>query len=165
MRRDDALKTILSSKVIAVIRMSDTKLYVDTWTGTMGATEVPATLISFALNAGPSSHLKQFAGSIHPTSYGVGRWEGDLTLTLEFNAASKAYVDGLLSGLVQRQIQIKATTGSGTTAWRSTRATWPRRSTATCSGPTRRSTRRPRSTVPDAGAFCGRWYSRSCAQP
>lgn len=112
----EAMTTGLTLRDVDVIRMSDTKLYVDSWTGTMGTTEVPATLISFALNAGPSSHLKQFAGSIHPTSYGVGRWEGDLTLTLEFNAASKAYVDGLLSGLVQRQIQIKATTGSGTTA-------------------------------------------------
>lgn len=112
----ESMTTGLTVRPVDMIRMADTKLYVDTWTGTMGMTEVKATLISFTLSASPNYHLKQFAGSLTPQSYGMGRWDGELTTTLEFNSTSKAYVDALLSGLVQRQLQLKATTGSGTTA-------------------------------------------------
>ncbi len=112
----EALTTGLDIRSVDLIRMSDTKLYVDTWTGTMGSTEVPATLISFAANFSPQYHLKTFAGSLTPTSYGADRWEGTLETVLEFNASAKAYVDALLSGKVQRQIQIEATQGSGATA-------------------------------------------------
>lgn len=112
----EALTTGLDIRAVDLIRMADTTFKVDTWTGTMGTTAVDATLISFAANFSPQYHLKTFAGSLTPTSYGADRWEGTLETVLEFNASAKAYVDALLSGKVQRLIQIEATTGSGTTA-------------------------------------------------
>lgn len=112
----EALTTGLDVRDVDLIRMADTTLKIDTWTGTMGTTSVPATLISFKATANPQHHLKTFAGSLTPSAYGADRWEGELVTVLEFNASAKAYVDALLSGLVQRQIEIKATTGTGAAA-------------------------------------------------
>ena len=112
----NALTSALALRAVDLIKMSDTTFKVDAWAGAMGATAAPATLISFALTASPGYHLKTFAGSLNPSSYGADRWEGELTTTLEFNASAKAYVDALLTGLVQRQIQISATQGAGTAA-------------------------------------------------
>lgn len=112
----EALTTGLAIRDVELIRMADTAMTVDAWAGTMGTTPVAATLISFSGVANPQHHLKTFAGSLTPTSYGADRWEGTLETVLEFNAAAKAYVDGLLAGRVQRQIQLKATTGTGTGA-------------------------------------------------
>lgn len=99
-------------RTVDVIRAADTKIYVDTWAGTIGSTELPATLISATLTVSPQRHLKTFMGSIYPQAHGENRWEGQLVTVLEFNASAKAYVDGLLSGLMQRQIRLKATTGA-----------------------------------------------------
>ena len=106
-----------SERTVDVIRAADTKIYVDTWThNTIGSTELTATLISANLTASPQRHLKTFTGSLYPQAHGENRWEGTLVTVLEFNASAKAYVDGLLSGLVQRQIRLIASQGSGTTA-------------------------------------------------
>jgi hypothetical protein len=112
----EALTTGKAIRDVDLIRMADTTLKVDTWAGTMGTTAVPATLISFTLTANPGTHLKTFAGSLTPTGYGSDRWDATLVTVLEYNASAKAYVDALLSGLVQRQIQIQATQGTTTAA-------------------------------------------------
>jgi len=112
----EALTTGVDIRTVDLIRMADTAFTVDTWGGTMGTTAVAATLISFTLTASPQYHMKTFAGSLTPTSYGADRWEGTLETVLEFNSSAKAYVDALLSGKVQRQIQIEASQGATTTA-------------------------------------------------
>jgi len=112
-----AAKSTAGLRTVDLIRASDTALYMDTWAGTIGSTAVAATLISGELSLNPGAHLKTFVGSISPGSYGVAKWEGQLTLVLEFNASAKAIVDALLApALIQRQIRLTATTGSGTTA-------------------------------------------------
>lgn len=104
-------------RTVQPIRMADTKFYVNAWaSSTIGTTEVPATLISFTLTANPNHHLKTFAGDVAPRAYGMDRWEGTLTTVLEFNSSAKAFVDGLKSGVVQRQLAIKASMGSGSGA-------------------------------------------------
>jgi len=111
------LSTGLADRSVVPIKMADTALYVDAFsTGTMGATAVSASLIDFELNVNPNRHLKQFAGSKIPGSWGDGAMEGTLRMTLEFNSTIKALIDELLgttSGdLVQRQIRLEATEGS-----------------------------------------------------
>jgi len=111
------LSSGLSDRTVVPIRMANTTLYVDAFsTGTMGASEVAATLIDFELNVNPNRHLKLFAGSKVPSSFGDGRMEGSLRMTLEFNTTAKALVDELLGtstgALVKRQIRIGATQGS-----------------------------------------------------
>lgn len=100
---------------VDLIRASDTKVYLDAWTGTIGSTELEATLISAELTVNPGRHLKTFVGSIRPEAYGENRWEGQLTTVLEFNASAKAVVDALTTpSLVQRQIRLQASTGADT---------------------------------------------------
>jgi hypothetical protein len=107
----------LSDRAVTLVNMADTVLAVDTTGGTAGATTVDATLIKFDLEVDTKRHLKQFAGNVLPTAYGEDRWTGSLKLTLEFNAASKAYVDALLApGVVQKLIEIKGTKGSQSVA-------------------------------------------------
>jgi len=107
-----------ADRTVDLIRASDTKLYMDSWTSaTIGNTEVAATLISADLTVNPGRHLKTFVGSVHPAAYGENRWEGQLVTVLEFNSSAKAVVDALANGtLTQRQIRLRATTGSDTTA-------------------------------------------------
>ena len=101
-----------STRAVQLVRMADTSFKVGAWANSTHTT-VDATLISFDLTASPGRHLKQFAGSLYPGSHGETRWEGQLETVLEFNSSAKAYVDGLLSGLVQRRIRL---TGTGTPA-------------------------------------------------
>jgi len=101
----------LSDRTIEPIRMSDTVLHIDAVGGTIGTTSV-STLISFELNVDTKRHLKTYAGNLAPTGKGEDKWTGSLKLVLEFDSTSKAYVDALLSAKVQKQIQIKATSGS-----------------------------------------------------
>ena len=114
-----AMTTGLDVRDVDLIRMADTNIYMTPWTRTtISATALPATLISFELTANPQRHLKTFAGSGNPAAYGDSTWESQLTTVMEFNSTAKAYVDEMVSPdtLVQRQIRLKATTGSGTTA-------------------------------------------------
>lgn len=112
-----ALTTGLSTRDVDLIRMADTTFYMDAWDGTIGSTEVAATLISFDLSADPQRHLKDFAGSVTPQSYGDSVWESQLTTVLEFNASAKALVDALVTpALVQRQLRLSAAQGTGATA-------------------------------------------------
>jgi hypothetical protein len=100
----------LSDSAVELIRMADTTLYVDTWSGTIGTTPVADTLISFGLSVSNGRHLKTFAGNIEPQSWGDTRWSGTLNIVAEFNASAKAYVDAMLArtGVVQRAIRIQA---------------------------------------------------------
>ncbi|NIV36805.1 MAG: hypothetical protein GWN58_47430 [Anaerolineae bacterium] len=100
----------LSDRAVELIRMADTEIYIDTWSGTIGSTKLDDALVSFELSVNPQRHVKQFAGEISPQSWGDGQWTGTLTTVLEFVAGTKAYVDALLGpALVQRMIRIAAT--------------------------------------------------------
>lgn len=105
-----------SDRTVTPIRMADTTLYVDAFsTATMGGSAVSATLIAFALDIETNRHLKQFAGSLYPASWGEGKWDGTLAITAEFNASAKAWVDealGTTGATVSRQVRIGATEGS-----------------------------------------------------
>jgi hypothetical protein len=103
----------LTDRAYEAIRMADLALFVDVAGGTMGSTAVPATLISFTLEIESGRHLKQFAGSTSPGDYGESRANVSLKTLLEFNSSAKAYFDALIApGLVQRQVELKATSGS-----------------------------------------------------
>lgn len=110
------LSSGLTAPVGNPIRMADTSLYIDTFTSTAaGGSSVSATLIAFDLNLETNRHVKQFAGSLNPASWGDGKMESTLRLTAEFNTSAKALVDELLGSTgaaVKRLIRIGATAGS-----------------------------------------------------
>ena len=103
----------LADRTVELVRAADTKLYLDEWAGNIGTTEVQAALIKAELALDTGRHLKYF-NAFHPLAYGEARWaKSPLKLTLEFGATAKALVDSLLTPLlVQRQIRLKATSGT-----------------------------------------------------
>lgn len=112
-KADPQAMTSLSRRVVELIRMVDTLLYIDAKAGTIGATEVSSALISFDLSIDPKYHLKYFGGSLNPGGFGHDRWEGQLTVVAEFTTAVKAYIASLLTpGLVEKQIRLEATSGT-----------------------------------------------------
>lgn len=116
------MSTAVADRTIEPIRMSDTNLYVDVSTGTIGTSTTASTLIGFEFSLETGRHLKMFAGSVSPTTWGDARFVSKLKTTLEFNATAKAYVDAMVGAgtttvpaLVQRLIRIKAD-NSGTSS-------------------------------------------------
>jgi hypothetical protein len=102
----------LSNRAVELIRMADTEIYVDTWSGTVGSTKLDDSLVSFTLAVQSGRHLKQFAGELSPQDWGDTKWTGQLTTVLEFNAGAKALVDAVVGGnLVQRMIRIQGSSG------------------------------------------------------
>ena len=107
----------LSDRTVNVVMGADTTLYIDTWSGTMGSTQVNATFFAFELTIDSKMTLRHYMGALTPGAYTQPAYEGTLKLTLEFNTTSKAYLDALLTSTVgspfQRQVRIKATRDSG----------------------------------------------------
>ena len=101
----------LNDRTVEPIRMADTACHIDAVGGTIGTTSI-GTLISFALDVQTNRHLKFYANSLTPTAHGEDTWSGSLQTVLEFDSTSKAYLDALFTAKVQKQIQIKATSGS-----------------------------------------------------
>lgn len=103
----------LSDRTWEGIRGADTTFHVDSWGGTIGTTAAATTLIDFELDVDTGRHMKYFMGAIGPGDYGESRWSGSLKTTLEYNSTTKAYFDAMIApALVQRQLQIKATSGT-----------------------------------------------------
>lgn len=94
-----------------LIRMADTRLFIDNWGGTIGSTQINAALIAFSLEFTSTRHLKRFAGDVHPSAWGDNTFGGSLSLTLEFTPNVKSQLDALLNGLTSRLFRIEATTG------------------------------------------------------
>lgn len=110
---------MVDTRFMKPVAMKDTNIrLVPFATGTFGSSsgEISATLISFELNYNPNRHLKFFAGSRLPQSWGDARNEATLRTVFEFNTTAKAYVDELLTTAaganLQRQIRLWATSTS-----------------------------------------------------
>ncbi len=126
-----ATAALADTRAMKPIPMKETMIRLNPFaTGAFGSSsgEISATLISFEMNYNPSRHLKFFAGSAFPQSWGDARNEATLRTVLEFNATAKAYVDELLQATsstsstgiaLQRQIRLWASSTStgGTTGF------------------------------------------------
>lgn len=103
----------LSDRSVAVVMGSDTKIYVDTWAGTIGTTEMATMSYSYELTLDTRRILKHYLGALTAGRYVERKWEGELKMMLEFNSTSKAFLDAILTpGTFQKQVRIKATTGA-----------------------------------------------------
>lgn len=93
-------------------------LAIDAWAGTMGSTAVASTSFAWELTINSNRAYRAYLGSCTPTAYADDAWTGQLRLSLEMNATSKAYVDAILAAantILERQIEIEYTTGADTT--------------------------------------------------
>ena len=106
----------LSDRTVAVVMGDHTKLYIDAVGGTIGATEIASTAFSFSLTVTPSRQLKRHLGNLYPAVGYDLPWDAELSLSLEFTATTKAYLDSVIASSLQHQVRIAATTGAGAAA-------------------------------------------------
>lgn len=104
----------LDDRTVNRVMADHVALFIDTWAGTIGTTEIDETVIySFELSIQPNRALIFGVGSEAPVDWresSGGPWEGSLKMTLEFDAVSKAFLDAIVaaSAVFQRQVRIKA---------------------------------------------------------
>lgn len=108
---------VLSDRAVAVTMGNDTSLWIDAWGGTMGTTAITTTAFAFELALNPARKGRYYLGSTTAGNFQEGRWAAEdnvLTLKMEFNTTSKAYLDAALSttALAQYQVRIRGTTGA-----------------------------------------------------
>jgi hypothetical protein len=106
-------------RTVNPVAMADTKIYIDAFSsGTIGATVLPASLISFELDADLKRHIKFFGGSKNPQGWGDAKAEGTLSVVVEYGSTVKSYIDSIMgtsSGTkFQRQVRIQALNSTNT---------------------------------------------------
>jgi hypothetical protein len=117
-------------RAMTPVAMKDTEIYLNPLaTGAYASSSgvVSAALISFNLTYNPNRHLKFFAGSKYPQSWGDDRNEGTLQTVLEFSSQPQALLAELIansaslatsSGLpLQKQITLKALHNGTASTW------------------------------------------------
>jgi len=101
----NALTGSLPTRVVTPVVSTHAVWFMDNIGTAHGTTPIPETIIQAELSINTNRHLKMFEGS-QPITWGEGRWEAQLTLTAEFNATTKTWVDGLLLNPVARNFRV-----------------------------------------------------------
>jgi len=101
----NALTGSLPTRVVTPVLSRHASWFMDPIGTAHGTTPIPGTVIEAELTINTNRHLKMFEGS-QPLDWGEGRREAQLTLTAEFNATAKAWVDALLTDRVARNIRV-----------------------------------------------------------
>lgn len=110
-----ATGTFASLSDTSVNLIQGATLAIDSLGGTFGSTAISAALRSATWTYSNGRHLKFFADSQVPQSWGEGKPSSSLALTLEYTSDVKGYVDAMLSGAITKSIRISTGT-SPTTA-------------------------------------------------
>lgn len=93
-------------------------LYIDAWDGTIGTTAITASSFAWEMSINTNREYRAYLGSLYPTAWADQRWTGQLKLSLEYNTTTDDYITALLAdpnALLEKQIRIKYTTGTGAT--------------------------------------------------
>jgi hypothetical protein len=102
--------TVLTDRALTRPRARDTALYIDDIGGTPGATLVSGFLIDLKLVIKTGIHMKDFAGDLNPTGFGIGEWSSELEMSVELITVTQTELEALLGGtLQQRFLRIKPT--------------------------------------------------------
>ena len=102
----NALTGSLPTRVVTPVLSRHASWFVDNIGSPHGATEAFQTVIEAELSINTNRHLKMFEGS-QPITWGEGRWEAQLSMTVEFNSTAKAWVDALITNRVARNIRVE----------------------------------------------------------
>lgn len=103
---------------LAVAMGNHASLAIDAWAGTVGTTAISASAFAWELTVNANREYRAYLGDLNPTAWGDNPWSGQLKLSLEVNATTAAYITDMLASpnaLIQKQVQIKYTTGSAGT--------------------------------------------------
>lgn len=110
---DSGSLAVLSDRTGNVAMAADCSLYIDTWGGTIGSTEITATAWSADVNVDTRREVKHKPGALAPYGYRHRRFAGDMKLRMEVNTTTLAFQSAVLAATagapVQRQIRLKAT--------------------------------------------------------
>jgi len=109
----NALTGSLPTRIVTPVLSRHASWFVDNVGTAHGTTQIPGTVIEAELSINTNRHLKMFEGS-QPLDWGEGRWEAQLSITAEFNATAKAWVDALLADQVARNIRVNFVETSST---------------------------------------------------
>jgi len=101
-----AMTANLPTRTVLPILSRHASFFVDNIGTAHGTSGIPGTVISAELNINTNRHLKMFEGA-NPLGWGEGRWEVELSMTAEFNATAKAWVDALINDNVARNIRME----------------------------------------------------------
>lgn len=104
----------LSDRTVNVAMADHVALYIDAWGGTMGATAITTAFFDFALTLNANRAVYHGLGALTPKGYREAKWAGQLSLKLELDATSKAFLDAIIGGsaVFQKQVRIKASSGA-----------------------------------------------------
>lgn len=103
----------LSDRDVNVVMATASKIYIDAAEGTVGTTELDTTAFSFEVNVDSKRHPLFHVGNLSPDNFADGKWDGELKLRLEFDTASKAYLDAILtSSPMAKLVRIKTESGT-----------------------------------------------------
>jgi hypothetical protein len=109
----DGTLAALSDRSQTPVHANVTTMYLDAVGGTMGATPVASLWFSAELNIKNGAGLVSSVGALLPASYVDGMAEATLKVKADVDATTAGYLTSILgTSLLQKQIRIKATTGS-----------------------------------------------------
>ena len=101
----------------AVTRMSGcmASVAIETWTGS-AFTPLASSAFSWELSINSNREYRGYLGDCTPTAYHDQKWNGQLRLSLELNGTTDDYLIAMLgasSAILEKQVRIKYSTGSG----------------------------------------------------
>jgi len=101
----------------AVTRMSGcmASVAIETWTGS-AFTPLASSAFSWELSINSNREYRSYLGDCTPTAYHDQKWNGQLRLSLELNGTTDDYLIAMLgasSAILEKQVRIKYSTGSG----------------------------------------------------
>jgi len=103
----------LSDRTVTPIIGNDLLLYIDAFGGTIGSTAIASTFYSAELEIDTQRSEKFYLGGVAPGAYKQPDWRAKLTMHLEYNATSAAYLNAQLAPVaLQKLVRLKATTGA-----------------------------------------------------
>ena len=104
----------LSDRTVNMVMGDHVALYIDPATDAVGTTEIENSFFTFNLNVNTNRELRFHMGALTPSGYRDAKWSGELRLTMELDATTKALYDAILnaSTTFERVIRIKATSGT-----------------------------------------------------
>lgn len=109
----DGSLAALSDRTQTPIHANQTTFYLDAVGGTIGTTAVTTLWFAADLSIKNGMGLVSKIGALSPSTYSDGRAEATLKIKCDVDATTAGYLTSILgTSLLQKQIRIKATTGS-----------------------------------------------------
>lgn len=109
----DELAT-LSDRTVNMVMGDHVTLTIDPSSDAVGTTAISNSFFTFNLNVNTNRDLRNHMGALTATGYRDAKWTGELRLTLELDATSKAFYNSIInsSTTFEKVVRIKASSGT-----------------------------------------------------